>query len=417
MKPRFALLATGLALALTMTACGGSDASSGTTTLEVQSGLAVDSHLRKSLEEVSKKFEDKNPDIKINLVTAGDGYEKDMKVRLASGNVPDIWATHGWSKLRYSKFLTPLQDEVWAKNFNPALADAMKDDTGAFYALPFDTDIAGIAYNQDVLDKAGFNVADITTWDDFTAAARAIRANGTDPITISGKDSGPAGNLVDWIAPGAYDENALQELNDGTFDKAEYQKILNQVQSWAKEGFFNPDYSSATSSDMEKALAQGNAAFMFSQNRSITNALEYNPDAKLGFMPVPSFEAGGQYLIGGEMNAYGISKTSKHPEAAKKFLAFLAEPENLSALAKASGSAPGLTNSGTEIGALQGSYDQFVKPGKLPLAPYFDRVYLPNGMWNTLVTTTDSVITGQSTADAATNQVASDFASLYGQNK
>ena len=196
MKPRFALLATGLALALTMTACGGSDASSGTTTLEVQSGLAVDSHLRKSLEEVSKKFEDKNPDIKINLVTAGDGYEKDMKVRLASGNVPDIWATHGWSKLRYSKFLTPLQDEVWAKNFNPALADAMKDDTGAFYALPFDTDIAGIAYNQDVLDKAGFNVADITTWDDFTAAARAIRANGTDPITISGKEDDSHGRGI-----------------------------------------------------------------------------------------------------------------------------------------------------------------------------------------------------------------------------
>ena len=417
MKPRFALIATALALTLSTAACGGASDASGTTTLEVQSGLAVDSHLRKSLEDASKKFEEKNPDIKINLVTAGDGYEKDMKVRLASGNVPDIWATHGWSKLRYNQFLAPLQNEAWAKDFNPALADAMKDDDGAFYALPLDTDIAGIAYNQDVLQKAGFDVADITTWDDFAAAARAIKANGTDPMTISGKDSGPAGNLVDWIAPGAYDEKALAGLKDGTFEKADYQKILDQVQGWAKEGFFNPDYSSATSSDMEKALAQGKAAFMFSQNRSITNALEYNPEAKLGFMPVPSFEAGGQYLIGGEMNAYGISKTSKHPEAAKKFLAFLAEPENLSVLAKASGSAPGLTNAGTEIGALQSSYDQFVKPGKLPLAPYFDRVYLPNGMWNTLVTTTDSVITGQSSADSAASQVESDFASLYGQNK
>ncbi len=49
--------------------------------------------------------------------------------------------------------------------------------------------------------------------------------------------------------------------------------------------------------------------------------------------------------------------------------------------------------------------------------PYFDRVHLPNGMWNTLVTTTDSVITGQSDVTKAVSQVEQDFTSLHGQGK
>ena len=59
-----------------------------------------------------------------------------------------------------------------------------------------------------------------------------------------------------------------------------------------------------------------------------------------------------------------------------------------------------------------------VEPGTFPLVPYFDRVYLPNGMWNTMVTTTDSVITGGSgSVKPAVSTMAKDFDRLFGQNK
>ena len=56
-----------------------------------------------------------------------------------------------------------------------------------------------------------------------------------------------------------------------------------------------------------------------------------------------------------------------------------------------------------------------MKTGDVPLVPYFDRVYLPNGMWNTMVTTTDSVITGQTSGEKAVQQMGSDFSSLAAQ--
>ena len=44
----------------------------------------------------------------------------------------------------------------------------------------------------------------------------------------------------------------------------------------------------------------------------------------------------------------------------------------------------------------------------------FDRAFLPNGMWNTLITTTGGIITGQTSVDSAVKQIEADFTTLYG---
>ena len=94
------------------------------------------------------------------------------------------------------------------------------------------------------------------------------------------------------------------------------------------------------------------------------------------------------------------------------YLDYLAQPENLSKLASAIGGVPGLTDADSDLGILTASYEEFVQPGDLPLQPYFDRVYLPNGIWDTMVTTTDGVLTGQMSPEEATAQMKSSYDSL-----
>jgi raffinose/stachyose/melibiose transport system substrate-binding protein len=128
-------------------------------------------------------------------------------------------------------------------------------------------------------------------------------------------------------------------------------------------------------------------------------------------------DSGQGYLVGGEgVNAYGVSKTSENKEAALAFLDFLAQPENATALAEATGTYSGLTTAEPDLGTLQSSYDTWVAPEELPTNPFFDRVYLPNGIWDTMIATTDSVITGQSDASSATRQLADQYNTLYSQN-
>ena len=405
---------TAIGLVLTGCSAGGAGGSGGAAKLEFQTGLATSDPILKTLTTMTQKFESTHKGVSINLVPMTNTYEADMKVRLASGDIPDIWATHGWSLLRYSDFLEPLNKRSWAKNFNPALAPAMENKSGEFFALPADTDVAGIVYNKKVLADAGIDPATLTTWDDFAAAAAKLKSAGVTPISASGKDSWFAGNIADFIASGAVNKSEKAGLIKGEFASAGYTKVLDLVQSWQKNGYFNADFSSATTDDLTRSLAQGKTAFIFVQNYVVASALGFVPDAELGYFPIPS-ASGKPYLVGGEGHAYGVSKTSKHKDQALEYIDFLAQPDNLGKLASAIGGIPGLTNAKSDLGVLQASYEKFVKPGTFPLDPYFDRVYLPNDMWDTMVTTTSGVVTGQSGVTESVGQVKKQFGTLYGQ--
>jgi raffinose/stachyose/melibiose transport system substrate-binding protein len=356
--------------------------------IEMQTNFGSTDPSLKVLQKITDAYEKDNAGVKIDLVPSTDTYEDDIKVRLASNDIPDIWATHGWSLLRYSKFLEPLNDQAWAKNFNKALAPAMENSDGQFFALPIDTDVAGIVYNRTVLKDAGIT-----------------------PVSSSGKDSWFAGNITDFIGSGDFTQKELDGFKDGTFDEQGYTRILDHISTWQKNGWFNPDYSSATTDDLGRALAEGKTGFVFVQNYLVATALGFNPKADLGYMPIPS-ESGQPFLVGGEGRAYGVSKTSPNKKQALDYIAYLAEPDNLSQLASSIGGIPGLTDATSDLGVLQDSYDQFVKPGTLPLQPYFDRVYLPGGIWDTMVTTTDGVITGQMKPADAVKQMKSSYDSL-----
>jgi raffinose/stachyose/melibiose transport system substrate-binding protein len=163
------------------------------------------------------------------------------------------------------------------------------------------------------------------------------------------------------------------------------------------------------------ALAQGDTGFSFLMNFVAVAAYGYNPEAKVGFMPIPSATGGDPYLVVGEKNAIGISKDTESPDAALAYLNFLAEPQNITSLSAAAGSAPGLVTAESDLGGLQTSFDAYV--GKVPSVPYFDRVYMPNGSWDTIVSTTEGVLTGQSSIEDAMAKVESDFNKLTEQAK
>lgn len=417
MKSTLTGLAAIAVVALALTGCSaGGPSGGGTAKLEVQTNLSATDPILTVLKKETAEYTASHSGVKIDLVPSTNTYEADMKARMASGDLPDIWATHGWSLLRYSQFLEPLNEQPWAKNFNPALAPAMKNDKGQFFAMPFDTDVAGIVYNEDVLKKAGVDPTSLKTWDDFNAALKKVAATGAVPISSSGKDNWFAGNIPDFMASGSLSDSTLKKFGAGKFQKDAYATILDEVAKWQKAGYFNPDYSSATTDDLAKSLAQGKTGFVMVQNYIVGSTLALNPDAKIGYLPIPSFD-GKPFLVGGEGRAFGVARDSAHKQEALDYLAFLAQPENLSKMASAIGGIPGLTNATSDLGKLQPSYDAFVADGKYPLKPYFDRVYLPNGMWDSMVSTTDAVITGQSTVGTAVDQMVQAFDGLKGQSE
>lgn len=380
--------------------------------IEFMTGMSTGTAQLKAMQKLANAFEAENPGVTINLIAGTTSYEQDLRVRLAGKNAPDIWNTHGWSRDRYANFLEPLQKRSWAADINPLITGSISKDDGSFYALPLDVAVTGIFYNEDVLKAAGVDPENIQNWDDFAAACEAISKTGATCLGASGKDNYTAGNIADYMLPSFYSKKDLKRLLDGTFVTKPYIEMADVLAQWRKNGYFNVDYSSATFDDLARRMAQNKLAFLFNPNGGAQNVLSYNSKAHLGFMPYPSV-VGKPYLVTGEDYALGVSKDSAAKENALKFIDFIAQPENMQQFNAVANNAPALTTVKPEMGVVQSSYDKWVTEKNTGTTLIFDRVYLPNGMWNTLITTTDSIINGQVDSAGAAQQMETSFISLY----
>lgn len=394
-----------------LSACGGGSAN-GEKKLDFITGMATGSVHLKTLQTITDAFEKENPGVKINLIPSSQDFTQDIKVRLAAKNAPDLWNTHGWSRDRYANFLEPLQDRSWAKDMKSMGDTAFKTDDGKFYALPLDIQVTGVLYNKDVLDKVGVDPDKLNTWDEFNDACAKVKDAGLTCVVAGGKDTAIAGDLADLTASAWYDDAALKTLQSGTFDTSVYRKESGLIEGWAKDGYFNRDYTSATQDDIEKLMANGQAAFYFRSNLHSAQIETFNPNVNLGFMATPT-EDGDRYVTIGEDWAVGASKTGKNKDIALKYIDFLAKSENMTQLTKMTNNDSALEGIDVNLGKINDTYEKWVTEKKTRTVPFFDRIYLPDGMWDTLCKSTDGLITGQLDAKGAADQMNTNFQTMW----
>lgn len=336
----------------------------------------------------------------VEFSAPGKSYEELMKTKMSSKELPDVFTTHGWSVARYSEYLMPVNDLSFAKDIKDQIKPIITDADGNMFVLPMDVDVAGIVYNVDVLEEAGVNVDDLKTWDDFSAACESIKNAGKIPVHMGGKDNWTIGQYFDWAAPSFYvtndAANQREALKNGTFDKAVWEQVAGMMEEWVKKGYFNEDALTADYNADMKALAENRAAFCFYGNSAMMDVHTLNPDAKLGMMPIPAASADDEpSLIAGERIAVGVWNDSPQKDAAVELLEYLARPEVMSKVATASGNPAGLNGVESEIGEISAYYDKY---SSVETFPYFDREYLPSGMWDVMCATGADILAGKGDA-------------------
>src|SRR5450755_253778 len=95
--------------------------------------------------------------------------------------------------------LTPI-DDVWDKigaNFNDAGKSLSKGLDGHYYMVPLYNYPWVVFYNKSVFAAKGYTVP--TTWDDFIALAKKMKADGLIPLAFADKDGRPALGTFDII--------------------------------------------------------------------------------------------------------------------------------------------------------------------------------------------------------------------------
>jgi multiple sugar transport system substrate-binding protein len=345
-----------VAASLLATGCGRSDDASAAdkAPAKISSGKAkgklvmwsMGDKADKDLESLAKKFEQQNPDVKVQITAVPwDAAHEKLTTSIAGGNTPDmslIGSTWMAEMAAMNGFqATPASFEASA--FFPGQWDTTKyKDTS--YGVPFTADTSVIYYRTDITTKAGIKGAPAGDWDGYLKDLKAIQAT-------AGKQNPKLRNATQlqvgfnsWLfwLPMVWQQGGDiydAESKKFTLDTPAVTKALEYY-----SGIFKDKLSPNDKTDARVNLQNGLIGTV-QQGASTGGDLHKNApelDSKWQTMPLPKgTQAAG--LAGGSDLA--VFKDAKNSDAAWKFVRFLTEPKNLAAYAEASGNLPAAVQS------------------------------------------------------------------------
>lgn len=392
---------------------GGGDNSNGETDtkeLTIYSSMLFDSE-QEAFAGIIEDFEEENPDINIKVNFPGQEYTELLRVKMGSNDMPDLFDTHGWAISRYGDYTLDLKDMDWTENLDPELEPIITDDDGKLHTYPMNQAKDGVIFNENVLDEYDIEIP--TTFDDFMDALYTIKEESDDevvPLWIAGKDKAMFAQVFDQFASPLLttgDDNFKEELLDGSFDWSNYTFLPEKLKKMQEDGLINEDALTADQTQTNQMFAEEKAAFTIVSGSLGPQVTEANPDVKLGIMPMPEIDEGdGPTWIGGERYTMSIWKDTELKEEAKKFIEYIAQPEIAKEITEETSFPAALTNIDADNYFEEYYNDIFAG---VRLEPYFDRVYLPGGMWDTLGNTGQELMSGSRTPEEVSEKMSDEY--------
>ncbi|WP_017203573.1 ABC transporter substrate-binding protein [Microbacterium algeriense] len=280
-------------------------------------------------------------DVKVEIDTSGVDVVSASFVR---GNPPDIMlANYNYEIARFVQrcALTDLSDTDAAATIRDdlqPLMDQYGSCEGRTSALPYSVMAASVIYNKEIFDAQGLEVPQ--TWDELIAVCDELKAAGIDPFYGTFKDDWTVGQgWYDYTAGGSVDVidffDALAEEGEtvGPDSPVSFQKDfaepMDQMMQLANE-YTNADAASRGYGDGNLAFAKGEAAMYLQGPWAFSEIAKTSPDLQLGTFPLPMTDDPADLGVRVNMDlAAMIPEESHHQEAARDFLEFLYEPQNI----------------------------------------------------------------------------------------
>ena len=290
-------------------------------------------------------------------ITVVQEYQKDasnvIKIKFASGDVPDIMTTYEQGYVDQGKYLD-LSGEtaLWDRLIPSMKVNCTDINSGKQYRVCTNMTMAGFFYNKTIFEELGLKTA--TTWTEFTANLEAIKTAKPDvtPWFIFGSEAWHLGHLVEFIPHGylkqkygtleikkamlANDQSIL-DFGSPTGSMAVFAQNLLDLK---EKGLINSDVLTATSDNCVQDFANGKAAMLSNGMWVLSSILAANPDMadKIGFAPYPAYMPDAKpVVLVAEDSGYCISSETKYPQQCKDFLNYLFSAENQKKYSEASG--------------------------------------------------------------------------------
>jgi multiple sugar transport system substrate-binding protein len=339
-----------LATALLATGCGrsadagtGKDAPAKITTGKASGNLVMWSmgDTDPSLKDLAKKFEQQNPGVKVQITAVPwDSAHDKLTTAIAGGNTPDmsVIGTTWMAEMAAMKGFQATPTSIKSSDFYPGQWDTTKYKNTS-YGVPFIADTSAVYYRTDITTKAGINGTPAGDRDGYLKNLKAIQATAGKQNPKLRYASGLVMGFNSWIfwLPMVWQQGGdIYDAQTGkfTFDSPAVAEALEYYASVPKQGLAPTDKT-----DNLQAFRDGLIA-TYQEGAWAGGSLRKDAPELAGkwkTMPVPYTKQPAAFAGGSDL---AVFKDAKNSDAAWKFAAFLTEPANLAAYAKATGQLP-----------------------------------------------------------------------------
>jgi len=346
---------------------------------------------------------DYNIDIDFQVIP-DEQYDTLVKVKLASGEVPDIIMGNirsSQATFNAEKNLVDLSKEPWVSRLTNA--KLLTDANGRIFGQPVESSsfFGACYYNKKVFADLGLK--EPTTYAEFLKLLDTIKTKGKGitPFYASDKDTWTTQIFMTLgysVAMYPKDGDIYQKLltNKLKFtDVPEFKSILSDWVDLYKKGYVNKDHASATYEMAKEAVATGKAAMMLNGEWAAADIMAKWPDTQLGAFIIP-FANKRIMGTGAFVRGYFIPSASKNVANTKDFLNIWSQPKYQNMFYKDLPGYPGFkdVDGGKVLPAVKGLVDNYISTGKntyelngplqeaAPIIPDFFGYYVELSMGN-----------------------------------
>ncbi len=233
--------------------------------------------------DILDEFKAKYPEVTIIDDSQGDesAFNNILTTDIASGNMANIFRVQGVANLaKYvengllldvSPYLE--EDQEWGGGFSEgSLSYYQVPGHDGTYAVPMESGLIGVFYNEDLLTQAGIDEFP-ATWEDLMTAIDKLNAIGITPIAMGAQSTYMAGHLHDQIFYKWLGTEAPKLLGNRTkkWTDTDVVETLQLVKDLIDAGAFDPSAAGITDDVAATQFQQGEAAMIITGPWNISN--------------------------------------------------------------------------------------------------------------------------------------------------
>lgn len=284
-------------------------------------------------------FEAQNPGIKIKQeAIKNTEYNTVLSAALSAGEgAPDVFMSRAYGGLQTytdSGYIQELDDLVAnIKDFSPAaLKGATSLTDGKIYGVPVASQTVFCFYNKKMYEELGLSVP--STWAEFIANLQKSKEAGHLALANGTKDGWTNETLFGAVAPSFYGgEEFFEKLTKGETNFLD-PAFVGAITKMKELTEYLPElYQGLSYEDMRSNFVNELAVHFVGGSYEGGYLNSQNPDLAYGMFAIPAEDGKAIVSVYADAN-FSMPKSTKHPEAAAKFLNYLASKEFGEKLAK-----------------------------------------------------------------------------------